>query len=104
MFFTAGWYVASTSRDEVLLDQQSDVVIVFGDCSILPIRGSSPRIRLATPALPPANKKFVGWAPIFSHFMCMEKTSGLKKTCASLWSSPISFSLLYVILPLYLKQ
>ncbi len=31
-------------------------------------------------------------ARIFSHFMCMEQTSGLTKTCASLWSPLVSFS------------
>jgi hypothetical protein len=33
----------------------------------------------------------------------MEKTCGLMKTCASLWSPPASFSFLYVILPLCLS-
>jgi hypothetical protein len=33
-------------------------------------------------------------ARIFSHFMCMEKTSGLTKTCGSLWSPLVSFSYL----------
>jgi hypothetical protein len=41
-------------------------------------------------------------ARIFSHFMCMEKTSDLTKTGASLWSPPVSFSFLYGILHLCL--
>jgi hypothetical protein len=34
-----------------------------------------------------------------SHFMCMEKISGLTKTCASLWSPPVSYCFLYVFFP-----
>ncbi len=43
-------------------------------------------------------------ARIFSPFVCMEKTCGLMKTCASLKSPPVSFSFLYVILPLCLSH
>ncbi len=44
------------------------------------------------------------WARIFSHFMFMEKTSGLTKTCASLWSPLVSLGFLSVILPLCFSQ
>jgi hypothetical protein len=44
------------------------------------------------------------WARIFSPFVCMEKTCGLMKICASLWSPLVSFSFLYVILPLFLSH
>jgi hypothetical protein len=43
-------------------------------------------------------------ARIFSHFMCVEKTSGLTKTCACLWSPLVSLGFLYVTLPLCLPQ
>ncbi len=43
-------------------------------------------------------------ARIFSHFMYMEKTSGLSKTYASLWSPLFSFSFLSVILPFCLSH
>jgi hypothetical protein len=39
-------------------------------------------------------------ASMFSHFMCMEKTSGLPKICAGLWSPPVTFSF---FLPFFLS-
>ncbi len=44
------------------------------------------------------------WARFFSHFMCMEKTSGLTKNCGSLWSPLVSFSYFPVFLSLCLSH
>ncbi len=43
-------------------------------------------------------------ARIFSHFMCMEKTSGLTKTCGSLWSPLVNLSYFSVFISLCLSH
>ncbi len=50
------------------------------------------------------SRSVANWARISSPFMCTEKTSGLMKTCASVWSPPVGFSFLYVILPFCLSH